>query len=203
MDQGKIGKFIAECRKKQNLTQMQLAEELNITDRAVSKWETGKAMPDSSIMLELCRILDISVNDLLCGEVVTVENYNKELENNLLEMTKQKELADKRLLNIGLVLRVVCIVPIVAAVVIVSMMPLEQRIQTVIVIAGILPLFIATPFILKTDLIAGYYECAKCRHRYVPIYKGISMSIHVGRTRYAACPKCGQKSWQKKVLSRD
>ena len=88
MDQVKIGRFIAECRKKKDLTQMQLATKLNITDRAVSKWETGKAMPDTSIMLELCSVLDISVNDLLSGEVVSMENYNKKLESNLLEMAK-------------------------------------------------------------------------------------------------------------------
>ena len=80
MDQIKIGKFIADCRKKEKLTQAKLAEKLGITDRAISKWETGKAMPDSSIMLELCEILNISVNDLLCGEVVASDNYNKELE---------------------------------------------------------------------------------------------------------------------------
>ena len=96
MDQVKIGKFIAECRRKTNLTQMQLAEKLNITNRAISKWETGKSLPDSSIMLELCDVLGISVNDLLCGEVVTMDKYNKELENNLLEMIKQKEQAEKR-----------------------------------------------------------------------------------------------------------
>ena len=88
MDQVKIGRFIAECRKKKDLTQMQLATKLNNTDRAVSKWETGKAMPDTSIMLELCSVLDISVNDLLSGEVVSMENYNKKLESNLLEMAK-------------------------------------------------------------------------------------------------------------------
>ncbi|MBR2413843.1 MAG: helix-turn-helix transcriptional regulator [Clostridia bacterium] len=82
MDQANIGKFIAECRKKKNLTQVQLAEKLNITDRAVSKWETGKTMPDSSIMLGLCAILEISVNDLLSGEVITMNNYNKEAEKN-------------------------------------------------------------------------------------------------------------------------
>ena len=91
MDQIKIGRFIAECRKKQNLTQMQLAEELEITDRAVSKWENGKSMPDSSIMLDLCRLLKISVNDLLNGEVVIMENYNEKTEQLLLEMVKQKE----------------------------------------------------------------------------------------------------------------
>ena len=77
MDQIKIGKFIAERRKAINLTQMQLAEKLNITDRAVSKWETGRALPDFSTMPELCTFLGITVNDLLCGECVTMENYNK------------------------------------------------------------------------------------------------------------------------------
>ena len=76
MDQVKIGRFIADCRKKANLTQMQLAEKLGITDRAISKWETGKSMPDSSIMLELCGTLDITVNDLLSGEVINENNSN-------------------------------------------------------------------------------------------------------------------------------
>ena len=86
MDQIKIGKFIAECRKKNNLTQMQLAEKLNITDRAISKWENGKGMPDSSIMLDLCNELKISVNELLSGEVIKMEDYKKQAEENLLKM---------------------------------------------------------------------------------------------------------------------
>lgn len=69
MDQKKIGKFIAERRKNVNLTQVQLAERLNITDRAVSKWENGLAMPDTSIMLDLCGILKISADELLRGEL--------------------------------------------------------------------------------------------------------------------------------------
>ena len=98
MNQQKIGKFIAERRKIIGLTQMQLAEKLMITDRAVSKWERGLSLPDSAIMLRLCSLLEITVNDLLSGEVVTMENYNKELENKLIEMVEQKEKADKRLL---------------------------------------------------------------------------------------------------------
>ena len=70
MDQLKIGKFIAACRKQKELTQMQLAERLGITDKAISKWERGIAMPDTSIMLELCDILGISVNELLSGEKI-------------------------------------------------------------------------------------------------------------------------------------
>lgn len=67
MEQVKIGKFIASKRKEQGLTQLQLAEKLGITDRAVSKWETGKSLPDASLMPELCKLLKITINDLLCG----------------------------------------------------------------------------------------------------------------------------------------
>ena len=80
MDQLKIGKFIAECRKQKNLTQMQLAEKLGITDKAISKWERGIAMPDSSIMLELCDILGISVNELLSGDMIDMKEYEKKSE---------------------------------------------------------------------------------------------------------------------------
>ena len=96
MDQIKIGKFIAEQRKKNNLTQMQLAEKLSITDRAVSKWETGKAMPDVAIIPALCGILGVTVNDLFTGEVVLMENYNKKMENNLMEMAQELALCRGR-----------------------------------------------------------------------------------------------------------
>lgn len=91
MNQVDIGKFIAKCRKEKNLTQAQLAEKLNITDRAVSKWETGKSMPDSSIMLELCEILGITVNELLSGERINMENYDKKAEENLIELKRKDE----------------------------------------------------------------------------------------------------------------
>ena len=91
MNQVKIGKFIAECRKNKNMTQAELAEKLNITDRAISKWETGKGMPDSSIMLDLCNELKISVNELLSGEMISMENKNEKQEQLLLDMAKEVE----------------------------------------------------------------------------------------------------------------
>ena len=203
MDQIKIGKFISECRKKVNLTQMQLAEKLNITDRAVSKWETGKSIPDSSIMLELCDILKITVNDLLSGEVVTMERYDKEMENNLLEMVKQKEEADRRLLNLEIVLGIVAVLPLIAAVVIVSIVPMAEWKGGLLVGLCLLPLLLATPFALKIEQKAGYYECRKCGHRHIPKYGSVFGAMHMGRTRYMRCPKCGKMSWQKKVLSKE
>ena len=94
MNQTAIGDFIANCRREKELTQAQLAEKLNITDRAVSKWETGKSVPDSAIMLELCDILDITVNELLSGERVGVddaENYQKKADENLIALKKKDE----------------------------------------------------------------------------------------------------------------
>ena len=91
MEQTKIGTFIARCRKKKKLTQAQLAERLNITDRAVSKWETGKSMPDSSILLELCEILGITVNELLSGEEIDMERYEKKADENLIALKRKDE----------------------------------------------------------------------------------------------------------------
>ena len=91
MDQIKIGQFIAACRKEEKLTQLQLADKLGITDKAISKWERGKAMPDSALMLELCAILNISVNDLLSGEKTNMENINRKNEQLLLDLTKELE----------------------------------------------------------------------------------------------------------------
>ncbi len=203
MDQIKIGKFIAECRKKVNLTQMQLAEKLNITDRAVSKWETGKSLPDSSVMLELCGILKITVNDLLSGEVVTMENYNKELENNLLEMIKQKEQADKRLLFVEVFIGITATVVLFALVLLASFVQMSNELKISLMVLGFILFFAGCFYALRIEQVAGYYQCKECGYRYVPTYKAVNLAPHIGRTRYMRCPKCDKKSWQKKVLSKE
>ncbi len=103
MNQEKIGKFIASCRKECGYTQASLGEKLGITDRAVSKWETGKSMPDASIMLELCNLLNISVNELLTGEHIAMENYKEKAEENLLELQAKEVKAQKSLFRTELV----------------------------------------------------------------------------------------------------
>ena len=203
MDQVKIGKFIADCRKKTNLTQMQLAEKLNITDRAISKWETGKSLPDSSIMLELCDILGISVNDLLCGEIVTMANYNKELENNLLEIIKQKEQADKRLLSIEVFIGITAIIVLFALIFVAAFIQMETWLRISLIAFGFILFLAGCFYALRIEQVAGYYECEHCKHRYVPTYKAVKMAMHMGRIRYMRCPQCGKKSWQKKVVSKD
>ena len=95
MNQIKIGEFISSQRKKNNLTQAALAEKLGITDRAVSKWERGKGLPDVSLMLDLCEIFGITVNELLCGEMISMENINQKNEQLLLNMAKELEQKNK------------------------------------------------------------------------------------------------------------
>ena len=203
MDQIKIGKFIATCRKNQNLTQMQLAEKLNITDRAISKWETGRALPDSTIMVELCNILKITVNDLLCGEKLIMENYNKNVEDTLLEMVKEKEKSDKMLFTLEWVIGILSIVVLLVPIIIGAYLEIEEWKRLLIVFSGFIPCFIGFFFAVKIEQVAGYYECAECGYRYVPTYKAVNLSMHMGRTRYMTCPKCGKKSWQKNKISKD
>ena len=203
MDQIKIGKFIAFCRKGVGLTQMQLAEKLNVTDRAVSKWETGKSLPDSSIMLELCEILKITVNDLLCGEVVCMENYNKEMETRLLEMTKAKQEADKRLLSLEVLVGVTATVILFVLIFVAAYVEMATWLKITLIALGF-ALFLAGCFCaLRIEQVAGYYECRECGHRYVPSSKAVNLAPQMGRTRKMRCPNCGKKSWQKKVLDKE
>ena len=203
MEQVKIGRFISERRKNAGLTQMQLAEMLGITDRAVSKWETGRALPDSSIMLELCGILKITVNDLLCGEVIKMDNYNKETEKQLLDMVKEKEESDRRLLKMEIAMGIATIIPFLAVCAFVSFYPLKEWVAVLTVLAGLVPFLIAAPFMMRIEQKAGYYECKACGHRYVPRFVNVFLAMHVGRTRFMRCQSCGKRTWQKKVVEKE
>ncbi len=202
MDQIKIGRFIAERRKLKNLTQMQLAERLCITDRAVSKWENGKGMPDSSLMLDLCHELDISVNELLCGEVIEMTNYDKKAEEQLLQMAKEKEKRDKELLQIEIFIGILVSVILIACIFIASFAEMDDIYRILVIVAGTIPFVIGIGCALRIEQVAGYYECRNCGHKYVPEFKSVLFSMHTLTTRHMKCPECGEKSWQKKVISK-
>ena len=203
MDQVKIGKFISDCRKKQNLTQAGLAEQLGITDRAISKWETGRALPDSSIMLDLCKILKISVNDLLNGEVVTMSEYDNKNEQILLQMVKEKQEADKKLLQVEIFVGVLSTLVLFGLIMVAALFDIKDWVRAVLIIVGFIIFLCGCFMALKIEQVAGYYECKRCGHRHVPTYKQTVNAMHIGRSRYLKCPHCGEKSWNKKVINKD
>lgn len=203
MDQIKIGKFIAKRRRDVGLTQMQLAESLGITDRAVSKWENGRAMPDTALMLDLCMLLKISVNDLLCGEVVTVDNYNEKTEQLLIELTKQKEETDKKLLSLEILIGIFSTIILFGFVFCAAFVPMWDWLRACLILTGFVIFLVGIAFALRIEQTAGYYKCAKCSHTYVPSYNSTLFAMHFCRTRYMRCPKCEKRSWQKKVISKE
>lgn len=202
MDQIKIGKFIAECRKKNSLTQMQLAEKLNITDRAVSKWENGRAMPDSSIMLELCEILGISVNELLSGEAIKMDNYILKAEENLIKLKKQKEDSDKKMLRVEVFIGCISSITLLVLVFVASFIEMPSVIRVLLIIIGSIIFLLGIINAIVIEQTAGYYECDICHHKYIPSFKSVFLSMHYGRTRYMKCPKCNKRSWCKKVINK-
>ena len=190
-------------QKKQNMTQMQLAEKLGITDRAVSKWETGRAMPDSSIMLQLCGELNITVNDLLSGEVITMNNYDENSKKLLLEMVKQKEEADKKLLSAEMVIGTLSVIILLSLTFIAAFLQMQEWLRITLIASGFVLAIAGVAYALRLEQIAGYYECSRCHHKYVPTYKSVFFAMHINRTRYMKCPECGKRTWQEKVLSKD
>ena len=200
MDQIKIGKFIQEKRKEKGITQSELAEKLNITDRAISKWENGICMPDVGIMKELCEILNISINDLFSGEVVDIMDNEKKLEENLMEMAKLKEESDKRLLTLEWIIGILACVVLFGGLLVSSYVEMRTYLRIIVIAGSVIVFLIAMFYALKIEQVAGYYECKNCGHKYVPEYWTVFFAPHMGRSRYMKCPKCNTRSYHKKVL---
>ena len=202
MDQIRIGKFISSKRKEKNITQNELSEMLGVTDRAVSKWENGVCLPDASNMPDLCKILDITINDLFSGEVVDRKDNEKKLEENLLEMTKIKEQRDKELLVMEIFMCVIVSVIMLACIFIASFVSMQDWLRIILIIIGFIPFAIGTCYAIRIEQIAGYYECDNCHHKYVPNYKSVLFAMHINRTRKMRCPECNKKTWHRKVISK-
>ena len=202
MDQIKIGRFIAECRKKANLTQMQLAEKLGITDKAISKWERGVAMPDTSIMLELCDILCISVNELLSGEKISMENNNQKNEQLMLDMAKELKKKNKIIWSSMWAILIVSMIALIAGIFVAAYLIPEGTWQLVAILGICIAFLIPCFYALKLEISVGAYKCKNCGHEIVPTYTQALNAMHRGTTRYLKCPSCNKRTWCKKVLKR-
>lgn len=202
MNQIKIGEFISSQRKIKNLTQAALAEKLGITDRAVSKWERGKGLPDASLMVDLCEILGITVNELLCGEKISVGNKNEKNEQLLLEMAKEVEQKNKKIWTSMWVILIVSMTAMIVGIFIATFL-IPEGVLLFFTYFGICVFFlIPCYYALKLEVSVGAYKCKNCGHEIVPTYSDVLWTIHRGTTRYLKCPDCGKRTWCKKVLKK-
>lgn len=201
MDQEKIGKFIAACRKEKGLTQAVLAEELGISNRAVSKWETGRCLPDASIMPQLCEMLGISVSELFKGERIATEQLEKSSNELILELRGMEERTNKKLMSLekfmlALVIPLCSLMIVAGSIIMGKILPLG----IVLLVVGIAAVLIFAFVGLKLEHDTGYYECPNCGERYIPTMKAVVMAPHMGFSRKLKCPKCGRRGYHKKVM---
>lgn len=202
MDQEKIGKFIVTCRKENGLTQANLAKKLGITVQAISKWENGKSLPDPSIMLDLCEILGINVNELLTGKKLDRENYKERAEKNLMELTRQEELNNRKLLALENVIGYTCSISFLVFIFAASFAVTTFIWRIVMIVVGSIIFVIGMYHSIKLEHDVGYYECPNCKKRYVPSMRAVIMAPHKGKDRKMKCPYCAKKEYHKKVLTK-
>ena len=205
MNQEKIGKFIAELRKEKNMTQQELADKLNITDRAISHWENGRSMPDAGVILELCKILNINVNELLSAKKIKEENYNERAEESLLEMRREIETQNKRILTLNKIIINLSIIIFVVIGLAATFIEMSMLIRNIIFAVDLVMLILVGFFTLNILQKTGYYECQECKHQYIPRYTQMffSMSGITNTNWRIKCPKCKKKCWHKKILAKN
>ncbi len=200
MDLLVTAKFIKEQRKEKGLTQAELAEKIAVSEKTISKWECGKGFPDTSLMLPLCEALDITANELLSGKKLNEKEYKASAETNLVELKDKTEKLSRFLLMIEWVLGYFVTFSFLVPVFLIVFVQMATWLKVVLYILGFVQVLIGLHFCMMIEKDVGFYECEHCHHKHIPSYKQMYAAMHMGRTRYMKCPKCGKKSWQKKVL---
>ncbi len=198
MDTIKIGRFIKSLRKENSLTQREVAERLNVSEKTVSKWETGNGMPEVSIMLPLCKLFGISINELLSGERLDEKRYVEKAEENMAMLVDRTTPRKKIVIS-----TISCILVILSslALILISALFITQIWLKFVVIGIALTVVIADiAVILLVAVSTEIYECEKCGKKFVPTLTAYILAPHTLKRRYLKCPHCGKKSWNKSRL---
>ena len=201
MDQIKIGKFIADERKRKGYTQKQLSEKLEISDKTISKWERGNGFPEVSLLLPLCNELEITVNELLSGERVSEEDYQKKAEENMVNLVKEAQENRKKIILSAMVALLTSIAAI-PLFVLSGVRAMESWMRLFLIIWGLCILVIGIVIACVLDRDAGAFECPECKTRFIPTMKDYVMGPHTLTKRKLVCPNCGAHKYCKKVLTK-
>lgn len=204
MDLRLTGKFIQDLRKEKGLTQSALALKIGVSEKTISKWECGNGFPDTTLVLPLCVELGVSANELLSAKrLKNDKEYKETAEENLLTLKAMQERNTRLLLLLEWPLGVFAILCLMGCIFISAYANIDEVWRVVITVFGFILFIFGIYFALLIEAKAGYYECKKCHHKYIPSYNSVLWAMHIGRTRHMKCPKCGERSWQKKRIHGD
>lgn len=192
MDQMRIGKFIAESRKALGLTQRQLADTLDISDKTVSKWECGKGLPEVSLMLPLCRTLGISVNEMLSGERLDEENYKERAEENMMDLIKENA-ENKKRMALSVICGAITVIAVCSLITIASYLQLPVIVRILLIILAFATAVAGIGAAAVLEVKAGYYECPDCGELFVPSIGEYVKGYHTITKRRLTCPRCGRR----------
>lgn len=192
MDQMRIGKFIAESRKALGLTQRQLADTLDISDKTVSKWECGKGLPEVSLMLPLCRTLGISVNEMLSGERLDEESYKERAEENMMDLIKENA-ENKKRMALSVICGAITVIAVCSLITIASYLQLPVIVRILLIILAFATAVAGIGAAAVLEVKAGYYECPGCGELFVPSIGEYVKGYHTFTKRRLTCPRCGKR----------
>lgn len=203
MDQIRSGRLIAEERKKKGYTQRQLAEKLNISDKTISKWECGNGFPEVSLLLPLCDELGITVNDLLSGEIVPREDYQKKAENNMVEMIRERE-ANKKQFTLTLLLGGVSLAAFLTLLIVVCVYTdvISLTVKLILLAIACVIFTVGVTAVMEGQRKIGYYQCEKCGETFVPGFRTHLLGFNMVSRRFMKCPCCQKRAWCRKVMEK-
>lgn len=201
MDQIKIGKFIADERKRKGYTQKQLSEKLEISDKTISKWERGNGFPEVSLLLPLCDELGITVNELLSGERVSEEDYRKKAEENMVNLVKETQ-ENKKKIVLSVMIAGLSVFAAVPLFMLSGILVMETWLRILLIVIGAVVVCGGISIACILDREAGAFECPDCHNRFVPDMMSYVMGVHTMTKRKLVCPHCGAHKYCKKVLTR-
>lgn len=204
MDQVAIGKFIAEERNNKGLTQRQLADELQISDKTISKWECGNGFPEASLLLPLCKKLDISVNELLSAKRQSENICKKKAEKNIMQLMNEKEINKARYKS-TLITGIISFVAFLTLIMVVVFYTnvISDVVKLILVFIACVILFGGIYVVVHDQRNIGYYKCPECNNYFIPPMKEYILSPHTVNKRLLKCPQCGKEIYCKKVMSKD
>ena len=199
MDQIQTGKFIAEMRKSKGLTQKQLAEALLISDKTVSKWECGNGLPEVSLMLPLCELLGITVNELLSGQKLSSEEYKIKAEDNIVKLIKEKNETKFRMI-VELFVLVLMLISSLSLIMVAGLAPLTTGWRIAFTAIGLVVMALGIFVCALLEMRQAVFVCKKCGAKFMPTTMQYINGPHTITKRYLKCHKCGQRSWCKRYF---